>query len=447
MATISRNSNTTKASLNALPLELLVHLIATYLPTKDLGALRLANKYLEKVLFDTFAKEFFTKKQFMLSTASLQTLVSISRHSAFNKTLRHVIIGLESFDATDVASLSGTMSCAQYDAFQKGYADQFAVSSSGRDQALLTEAFRNLQNLDTVGIRDYEASGRVRDDDRWRSYGAPSISREIGLNLRTGSNKFASQAFLLLMQALADADHPVSSIETILRTQSSGLKDNAFFLGSPNPKMDVVLGGLRQLLLTLNPSGGHHDSSPDADLHSTCLESFLLRCTSLEHLRMNFVKQLHYSSSWVLKRLCKTPDPLPAIRRLDLGMLVIMPDVLINAISKFSATLRHVSLWKVELQWDDAAHWKDSDDRYDPWPRGLKDLATTTNLTNLSLGCLSQRDKIGHHCLVNFSDGKIAQDYSGDKRVWMPLLLDQLVVERPEPSSDLSETDEDQDEE
>jgi hypothetical protein len=52
-----------KASLIGMPLELLVHLIATYLPTKDLGALRLTSKYLETALFDTFAKEFFTKKQ------------------------------------------------------------------------------------------------------------------------------------------------------------------------------------------------------------------------------------------------------------------------------------------------------------------------------------------------------------------------------------------------
>ncbi|OAG11647.1 uncharacterized protein CC84DRAFT_1159122 [Paraphaeosphaeria sporulosa] len=440
------------ASLTGLPLELLVHLIATYLPTKDFGALRLSNKYLERVLFDTFAKEFFTKKQFMLSTASLQTLVSISRHGAFNKTLRYVIIGLESFDTTDLSSLFSTMSPAQYNAFQKGSADQFALSSSGRDRALLTEAFRNLQNLDTVGIRDYEASGRVRDDDRWRSYGAPSISQEIGFNLHTGSATFASQAFLLLMQALVDADHPVSAIETILRTRNAGhiagLKDSAFFLGSPNPKMDVVLGGLRQLLLTLNPSDGLRDSRLDAELHSTCLELFLLRCSFLEHLRMNFYKPLQYSPSWVLERLCKTPDLLPVIRRLDLGMLTIMPDVLIKVISKFAATLRHVSLWKVELQWDDATQWKDFDDRYDPWPRVLKDLAMTMSLTNISLGCLSQRDRTDYigYFEVKFSGGKIAQAYSGDKRVWMPLLLDQLVVERPKPPSDLSDLDEDADE-
>jgi hypothetical protein len=52
-----------EASLVGMPLELLVHMISTYLPTKDLGALRLTCKHLEAALFDTFAKEFFTKKQ------------------------------------------------------------------------------------------------------------------------------------------------------------------------------------------------------------------------------------------------------------------------------------------------------------------------------------------------------------------------------------------------
>ncbi|KAF2439589.1 hypothetical protein P171DRAFT_525434 [Karstenula rhodostoma CBS 690.94] len=418
------------ASLTGLPLEVLVHLIAAYLSTKDLGAFRLTNKHLEKALFDTFAKEFFTKKQFMLSTASLQTLVDISRHGALGKTLRHVIIGLESFDATNLSPHYFGMSDAQNIAFQQGSADQFALSSSGRDRALLTEAFRNLHNLDTVGIRDYEASGRVRDDNCWTSYGAPSISRQIGINLQTNSNKLASQAFLLLMQALADADRPVPSIETILRKRQAGMNDTAFLLGSPNPKMDVVLSGLRQLLLTLNPTAETRAYRLDPKIHPTFLESFLLRTYSLEHLRLNFWKSEIAPAQWVLVRLCTTPGLLPVMRRLELGMLTTMPDVLVNVISKFSATLQHVGLWKVELKDDAAARWKDSEDRYNPWPRVLKDLATTTNLTSMSLGCLAQRYP---SILVQFPDDKVAQHYSGDMKVWMPQLLDQLIVLWPKP--------------
>src|SRR4051794_21640063 len=57
--------NMASSALCRLPIELLVHIIATYLSTKDLGSLRLTSRYLETALFDTFAKEFFTKKQFM----------------------------------------------------------------------------------------------------------------------------------------------------------------------------------------------------------------------------------------------------------------------------------------------------------------------------------------------------------------------------------------------
>lgn len=54
-----------EATLLGMPLELLVHIIATYLSTTELGALRLTNKHLETALFNTFAREFFSKKQCM----------------------------------------------------------------------------------------------------------------------------------------------------------------------------------------------------------------------------------------------------------------------------------------------------------------------------------------------------------------------------------------------
>jgi hypothetical protein len=386
----------------------------------------------------------------MLSTSSLQTLVDISRHGAFNKTLKHVIIGLECFKTT--STWAPNLSNAQYDAFQIGSDDQFALMSSGRDRTLLAEAFRNLPNLDTVGIRDYEAFGRVRDDHRWSSYGAPSISRQMGFRLRTDSNEFASQTFLLLMQALADADQQVPSIETILRTHSCGLNDSAFFLPSPSSRMDAVLGGLRQLFLTLNFS---NRAVRDHAGSSSCLESFLLQTPALDHLRMNFWKSNTTipaldSTQSVLRRLSTTPNLLPAIRRLDLGMMSISPAVLVHFISRFSTTLRHVSLWKIELQGDSSERWKDSEDRYSPWPRALQELSTTTDISSMSLGCLGQK----HGPVpvnVKFSDDKIAQDYSGDMKVWINQLLDDLVVSWPEPqppiasSSDAESVDVDSD--
>ena len=79
------------ASLLTIPLELLVT-VSEYLPTEDLGSLRLACKQTEKSLYEWFSKEFFFKKQFMLTHKSLQALIDISKHVSLSKKLSHIII-------------------------------------------------------------------------------------------------------------------------------------------------------------------------------------------------------------------------------------------------------------------------------------------------------------------------------------------------------------------
>jgi hypothetical protein len=129
-------------TLTGMPIELLVHLIATYLPTEDLGALRLTSKYFETALFDAFAKEFFTKKQFMLTTPSLTALVEISKHAALSKVVKHVIIGLEQYQPNFQGPIN-----------KEGVADQMWLLHTGRHCVMLADAFRNLSGLQTIGIR------------------------------------------------------------------------------------------------------------------------------------------------------------------------------------------------------------------------------------------------------------------------------------------------------
>lgn len=84
-------------ALISFPLELLI-LVSSHLSTPDLGSLRRTCKHIERSLYETFAKEFFTKKQFMLTQPSLQALVDISNHHSLSKQLEHVIIGLEEYN-------------------------------------------------------------------------------------------------------------------------------------------------------------------------------------------------------------------------------------------------------------------------------------------------------------------------------------------------------------
>ena len=66
-------------NLLGLPLELLL-LITNYLDTPSYGNLRLACSAMEKNTFKAYATEFFSTKQFMITTFSLDTLLEISKH-------------------------------------------------------------------------------------------------------------------------------------------------------------------------------------------------------------------------------------------------------------------------------------------------------------------------------------------------------------------------------
>ena len=67
------------ASLLRLPPELMLR-ISTNLTTHELACFRSTCKQVETNLFESFAREFFTKRQFMLEEVSLQALVGIANH-------------------------------------------------------------------------------------------------------------------------------------------------------------------------------------------------------------------------------------------------------------------------------------------------------------------------------------------------------------------------------
>lgn len=69
----------TVAHLLRLPPELMLRISAD-LNTIDLGKFRLSCKQVETNLFDSFAREFFTKRQFMIENVSLEALVGIANH-------------------------------------------------------------------------------------------------------------------------------------------------------------------------------------------------------------------------------------------------------------------------------------------------------------------------------------------------------------------------------
>jgi hypothetical protein len=67
----------TVPDLLRLPPELMLR-ISAHLTTVELGGFRLICKQVESSLFESFAREFFTKRQFMIERVSLEALAGIA---------------------------------------------------------------------------------------------------------------------------------------------------------------------------------------------------------------------------------------------------------------------------------------------------------------------------------------------------------------------------------
>lgn len=159
--------------------------IAGNLTTPEYGNLRRTCKAMEAALFPYFSQEFFTKKQFMVSEFSLQALVDISK-SRLSPSLVHVIIGLDQV-VNEIRITPNHLSIPEYiksneRAFNYNTTETFL--STAQDIEMLAEAFSNLSNLETVGLRDFYSVSRNRDypqQDRWRSYGVGTFEQAGGV--------------------------------------------------------------------------------------------------------------------------------------------------------------------------------------------------------------------------------------------------------------------------
>jgi len=158
--------------LTTIPLEVLLQ-ITSNLTTPEYGNLRRACKQIEETLFNAFSREFFTKRQFMLTEFSLQALVDISK-SRFSSSLTYVIIGLERPRTCYISMRPGNP--VHYD-FNTGnrllevFLGHMNLVNTSQDVEMLAGAFNKLENLQTIGIRDFNSRSRRRDHPNieWRS--------------------------------------------------------------------------------------------------------------------------------------------------------------------------------------------------------------------------------------------------------------------------------------
>ncbi|KAH4194007.1 hypothetical protein HBI37_071610 [Parastagonospora nodorum] len=422
------------ASLLTIPLELLVA-ISSFLTTPDLGALRLTCKQVEKSLYEWFSKEFFTKKQFMLTYKSLQAFVDISKHSSFSKMLSHVIIATDVY-ADKPLRFRDKEAAALY---TQGFQDQTTLLNTGVDREMLTEAFMNLKNLQTVGIRDFNNHERARDGKNasWSSWGSPTVHRETGIALQfterfphspQNTVEFLARVFQNLIYSLGKANQTPAELEVLLRHHS--LPDSAFdvpeFL---YPSLGPVLAGLKKLLLRVETSSErtHHThtiGTASETVSVRLLRRFLGLTSNLEHLRLNLPRHEHEFKEQFLKWLAlpaSTPtaepdffDPPPVslscLTKLELGQFQTYPNTILDVVQRLTPTLRRLELWKITLK--DVYLARNHDSKPNFWKSFFTKLLKMPNLEldYLKVGMLRQ-----DHMFVQFTDHGTEKGSAGHK--------------------------------
>ncbi|KAM0343031.1 hypothetical protein ACHAPU_008932 [Fusarium lateritium] len=368
-----------------IPLEVLLR-ITYFLNTPELGNVRLTCRSIEQSLYTTFTNEFFTRKQFMISETSLQALIDISK-SRLSSHLRKVHFGLDRFAHALQVHGHNARTTRQTEL----YNGQFTLLSTGYHRNMLVEAFKNLNNLEDVVIRDFNSNRRTRDGPKkqWTSYGSTTALQQtgsrpgLGRNIAWGpdtSTAYGSTVFSSVLFALGEANARPRGIEHMSRSDNH-LRDCAFNIPSYMEASVVpVLENLEKLHIDIDLLGGTDFSSGSDTSHSSTadmmLRSFLLKLHHIKHLRINethtsvtgpgmllgWLGSKNDSSSTPPTNLGPSsttrsslapPGPSPEyhqLEELNLGMMHVEAPQLLAVVQKFAPTLKRLELHKVTLR-------------------------------------------------------------------------------------------------
>ncbi|EKD17919.1 F-box domain-containing protein [Drepanopeziza brunnea f. sp. 'multigermtubi' MB_m1] len=436
---------------SGIPIEVLLN-VSSHLKTPDYCALRISCKQIEDKLLDAFAQEFFTKRQFMWVELSFQALVDIS-HSRFSNSLNYVIFSLEQPIWRFPTEMTGPLNAATGDIeilenrINRTFKTLHYVPffTTGQDVEMLAEAFGNLRNLETIGIRDFNSRTRRRDypDDAWKSYGSTTIKRESGplvlhddnrprhpiFNNCSGSEYgLMNHVFMGVLRGAGKSSSPSKGLglEVIMRRGS--FTDTVLSLPPyVLPVLRPVLRHLRVLFLDLSSNTGCIQLNING-IATKCpnyfLMKFLSETTELDHLRLNFRSTWGSKSggdflSWLSKsaptdlatptQISELPRPVDFkhLRRIDIGMFEVEPNAVLATMRKFQATIETISLHRLTLTNTDVLA---AGERVNLWAKLFGQLAKLDlNLKGINMSHLAQHviDRGNVHVKeVTFKDSK-----------------------------------------
>ncbi|KAK0658502.1 hypothetical protein QBC41DRAFT_369139 [Cercophora samala] len=360
--------------LARVPIEMLLR-ITRWIRTEDLANVRLSCKLLERNLFNFFAHEFFRKRQFMVSSQSLQALVDISKHSTLAPFLKHVIICTDRPGNRNIYQPQPVPEKLRI--YRRLVAEQENLLTMGIMRDMLAEAFAALPHLEIVDLRDFNSPSRHRDNGVWRSYGSKTLEESLGEGMQTaavsGYMSFPTQIFTAIIAALGASGAQPKNIETLIRNRNWGLRDSAFAIP---PRLDPKLGPILANLETLHLC---FDFEPGCFM----IQGFLTMARNVRWLRLNFNSTpmnstLHSAQeptpalfNWLahpesdnsIDDFDKNPVSFPNLERFDIGNATMTASAIVKVVAKFSPTLEHLSLRRVSV----CDSPRDVEDKTNPW--------------------------------------------------------------------------------
>ncbi|KAI1422418.1 hypothetical protein F5Y12DRAFT_786795 [Xylaria sp. FL1777] len=387
------------AHLLNVPLEVLLQ-ITSHLTTREYGYLRRSCKQIEALLFGAFAREFFSKRQFALIGFSIQALIDIAK-SRLGPSLTHLIIHLE-HPSDNVRHISpASQFSVEHNRYHTEFLNHWEFVSTGLDVDMLSDALRHLPNLETIGMRDFHSTSRHRDGIAWNSYGCPTFIAETRSQLvlfatRDRGSGYTSHVFLVILRAIGNSavsgrNPKLTRMEVLLHT--CGLPDQSFKIPDRfDARISTALSKLTTIFLDHLT-----EEHPWFWVRSACnntepvmgigyfLSRFLVKATSLEHLRLNFQSYqprsiasmllwladarqgftgpmpksedlpIPGSASATVKDLDSLPEhfpqapEFPKLKTIEIGMATVDEWVLHTLYQKYKSTLQGIGLHKTTL--------------------------------------------------------------------------------------------------
>ncbi|KAI1095740.1 hypothetical protein F5B19DRAFT_265055 [Rostrohypoxylon terebratum] len=389
-----------QSHLLRVPTEVLLH-ISSYLSTPDYGRFRTVCRRIEESLSQAFAREYFTKRQFMFTEFSLQALVDISK-SKFGSNMTYLMISVERPRLFGFSHLGANFNnqdpeqALKRNKFCEECTSHQTLISSGQDVEFLTEALRNLPRLRTIGLRDFNSRGRNRDGDNsdWSTYGVPTFLKETNSypdrpRFHQGSSSmsqerdisYISHVFSAILRALGKAKevHQAPGLEVILRGCSlppQALNIPQYLMPTVSPvlrDLKVLFLDLGQVIpqsLAINNQGRFEGFTYTGYM----LAKFLSMTPSLKHLRFGFRNCSPDEAKGILQWFSQVPitsglplntpqnldsmqerfpkllaPEFPHLEKLEFGFVTIELPLLLSVLKRYKSTLRVISLHKVTL--------------------------------------------------------------------------------------------------